>query len=400
MCDKAADNFVDRKRVAVVYHWFAHYRKPIMLALQEELSNDFEFTFIADTESLEPAMKVLVPGSNLESDDEIDVSWLHVRNRAMGPFIWQSGLLRQLLRGKFDSVILLGEFRILSSWIAVLLSRIMGSKAYFWSHGLYGNEGWLKKIVRLSFYRLAHGMFLYGHYSRRLLQESGFHADNLHVVFNSLDHAAQIQIRSSLTDLNQADFSNENFPGFSPAPTLILIGRLTVRKNTKLLLNALKILNERGVDVNTIIVGDGPEREDLVEQAKKFELRRIKFTGACHDEQQLASFVSGAALCVSPGDIGLLAMHSMVYGTPVVTHDDFAAHGPEFEAIIDGETGSFFEQGNAHSLAFEIEKWVSTDQSLKDKVRQNCYRMVDEFYNAQYQTRVFDAVLKGGTSCS
>jgi len=32
----------------------------------------------------------------------------------------------------------------------------------------------------------------------------------------------------------------------------------------------------------------------------------------------------------------------MIYGTPVITHDDFDQRKPEFEAIQAGLTGAFF----------------------------------------------------------
>ncbi len=68
---------------------------------------------------------------------------------------------------------------------------------------------------------------------------------------------------------------------------------------------------------------------------------RIWLYGACYDEEIIGELIFNAQLCVSPGNVGLTAMHSLVYGTPVITHNNFSNQSPEFEAIIDGKTGSF-----------------------------------------------------------
>lgn len=54
-----------------------------------------------------------------------------------------------------------------------------------------------------------------------------------------------------------------------------------------------------------------------------------------------AEFIYNADLCVSPGNVGLTAMHSLVFGCPVITHNCFEWQMPEFEAIQPGITGDF-----------------------------------------------------------
>ena len=65
-------------------------------------------------------------------------------------------------------------------------------------------------------------------------------------------------------------------------------------------------------------------------------------------------------------------MHSMVFGTPCITHNDFPYQMPEFEAIKEGETGSFFKRDDINDLAKCIEKWFSTNGRMRYKIRQNC----------------------------
>ena len=101
--------------------------------------------------------------------------------------------------------------------------------------------------------------------------------------------------------------------------------------------------------------------------------KQVKLLGACYDEETLGPILAAADLCVVPGALGLTGIHALTYGTPVLTLDDMDEHGPEFEAIVDGKTGSFFRKGNAQSLTDEISRWVdlSTNREL---IRRECYR--------------------------
>ena len=97
------------------------------------------------------------------------------------------------------------QFNFVSTWPAVLLARLMGKATYFWSHGVYGNEGAVKRSIRVAFYRLASGMLLYGAYSRDLLIEYGMRADRMHVIYNSLDYSKQRQLRDLKSEASVAE---------------------------------------------------------------------------------------------------------------------------------------------------------------------------------------------------
>ena len=104
--------------------------------------------------------------------------------------------------------------------------------------------------------------------------------------------------------------------------------------------------------------------------------------------------ISNADLCISPGNVGLTAIHSMMFGTPVITHKDFPMQMPEFEAIIPGITGNFFERDNVQSLTLAITNWFEKAPN-RDVVRLECYKMIDEKYNPYVQINTMRSVLCG-----
>jgi glycosyltransferase involved in cell wall biosynthesis len=97
---------------------------------------------------------------------------------------------------------------------------------------------------------------------------------------------------------------------------------------------------------------------------------------------------------VVPGAVGLTAIQSLNYGTPVITHDDPNEQGPEWEAIRNGLNGRLFRKGDPVDLAEAIEEW--TRNNLPDeKAREKCFRSVDRCYTPSYQVQVMDAAITG-----
>lgn len=119
------------------------------------------------------------------------------------------------------------------------------------------------------------------------------------------------------------------------------------------------------------------------------------FYGSCYDESVLSDLVFESDLCVSPGNVGLTVIHCFSYGTPVITHGNFAYQMPEAEAIIPGKNGDYFEMDSIEDLGKKIHKWFDSNNTKnRNEIRKNCYKVIDEKYNPYYQSRLIDKVLK------
>lgn len=299
---------------------------------------------------------------------------------------WQKGVIKLLINSEYDKYLILGEPLTISTWIFLLLRPIFASKkkVYFWSHGWYGREGFIKKWLKRIFFSFGDGTFLYGNYAKEIAEEQGNSSNKLWVIHNSLDHSQHLKLRESLnyTGIYPSYFNNTN-------PTLLFIGRLTPVKHLDLLLCAVKQLQDKGESYNIVLIGDGQEKENLMKLTEMLGIN-VWFYGGCYDDKQTAQLIYESDLCVSPGNVGLTAIHSMSFGTPVLTHSNFANQMPEFEAIHDGETGSFFEEGNIQSLANRISLWFK-NHTQREVVRRNCYKEIDTQWTPEYQ---FDIINK------
>jgi len=308
-----------------------------------------------------------------------------------GKAYWQKSVVRQLFKKEYTHYIILGEERSLSTWTFLLLSIFFPKKKiYFWSHGIYGKEGKLKLFVERVFWSRIDGALLYGNYAKNLMAKAGFDTSNYHVIHNSLNYNRQLELRKSNieSDVYYKHFGDRN-------PVLMFIGRLTKVKNLDMIVKAVSQLKGKGESYNLVFIGDGVEGNNLKSLVKTLNIEnQVWFYGACYDEKTNAELIYNADLCVAPGNVGLTAMHTMMFGCPVLTHNNFPWQMPEFEAIQSGETGDFFDYQNLDSMTDTISKWFTSKKDCREDVRKACYNEIDSQWNPKFQLEVYRKMLK------
>ncbi len=305
---------------------------------------------------------------------------------------WQADVFPFQKNQNAKTYLILGEPICLSTWFLLIKLKTFHSAKYIymWTHGWYGRENRCKVFLKKVFFSMADGIFLYGNYAKELMIQQGFDANKLYVIYNSLDYDKQLKIRNSLrcSNIYTEHFGNSNH-------TLIFIGRLTKKKKLDLIIEALYMLNKQLHRFNLIFVGDG----EMMEQLKALVFDKgleqcVWFYGECYDEAVNARLLYSADLCVSPGFVGLTAMHSLMFGTPVVTHNDFKNQAPEFEAVKEGETGAFFEMNSLKSLVETISKWFNNECYNRNDIREKCYAEIDQKWTPKFQIKLLNEKLK------
>ncbi len=362
-------------KIALIYNFAQHYRTNIFKLMDRSMDIDFYF------------------GDKYLNVRKMDYGHLsnkvtELHNAHLGPLTWQKGAWRTLFRG-YDTFIMLGEPMILTSWIILIMGRLMGKRVYFWTHGWYGRETKIKTIIKKAYFGLANGTLLYGNYAKDIMTSHGMKAGKITVIHNSLMYDEQINVRQTLqkTSIYEDHFMDN-------LPTILFVGRLTPEKQLNLIFEAQHICSQKGRPFNVVLVGDGTERETLMEQARQKHLEaHVWFYGPSYNEEELSNLIYNADICVSPGNIGLTAMHAMTYGCPCITHNDFPWQMPEFEAIKTHLTGDFFERGSADSLAECIERWLSDHHNDRESIRLACMKEIDEEWNPHRQLSIIkDAI--------
>lgn len=367
-------------KLCVIYNYAQHYRTNIFTLMDKTFNCDWMF------------------GDSMDDVKKMDYSLLHgqvtethTKNLIAG-WYWQPGVVGQLFKD-YDHYILLGETRALSTWTFCLLARLLKpqKKVYFWTHGWYGKESIIESIVKKLEFKLPNGgIFTYGNYARDLMIKEGFKPEKLFTIHNSLAYDQQLVVRKEMkkTAVYTDHFGNEN-------PNLFFVGRLTPVKKLDQILRAMIICKHNGHEYNMTFIGGGEKTEDLQKLTVELGLHdNVWFYGPCYDEKELSNLIYNADLCVAPGNIGLTAIHSMVFGTPCITHNKFPYQMPEFEAIQEGVTGSFFTMDNISDIAEKIDRWFSANGNKREEIRQNCFKEIDEQWNPYFQIEVLKKQLQ------
>jgi glycosyltransferase involved in cell wall biosynthesis len=246
--------------------------------------------------------------------------------------------------------------------------------------------------MKRLFFGVAHGLLLYGHYAKSRGVAAGLDARRLYVIYNSLDYDAQTRVRNGISRADVEEVRQQLFPG-SSAPIAIYVGRLTTQTQLELLLQAQLKLRDRGHQINVLIVGDGILEKALKVYANENSLS-VAFIHGMYDESRLGVLFRSAAVCVAPGKVGLTAMHSLAYGTPVITHACPEKQMPEFEAVVPGKTGSLFKDGDVESLVKCILTWTTPRDDM-DKVRAQCIEVIQQQYSPGPQRRIIEDAIIG-----
>tara|TARA_B110000503_G_scaffold78742_1_gene121084 strand:- start:1345 stop:2481 length:1137 start_codon:yes stop_codon:yes gene_type:complete len=370
------------KKILFFTNIFPHYR----FAIWKKLINSNKF--ILDI-YFSPSNPLGIPTPDLNNlfDDQERTKFHFLKNYWFYKKIlfWQSEVLRLTAFSKFDYIMLLGEMYIISSWIACLIAKIRGKKIYMWSHGLYGNESYIKKHIRLNFLKLADVIFLYENRAKKLLVKNGFDERTLDVVYNSLDFDTHQKHYHNLKKEDNTKVKKLFKDG--SLPIILFIGRVTDKKKIDLLIKAIEKLNQTDISYNLLVVGDGDNLEFYKASNQKcIDSGWLNFYGKSYDTEETGQLIYNSDLCVSPGNIGLTAINSLSYGTPVASHSNYSNQMPEVEAIIDGENGFLFEENDHFDLAYKINIWFSEKHKLnRDEIR----KIVIEKYNPDNQLAIF-----------
>lgn len=130
------------------------------------------------------------------------------------------------------------------------------------------------------------------------------------------------------------------------------VGRLVKWKRVDLLLEAFAKISIKLPSAELVVVGTGPELENLKQQAKDLQLtQQVVFVGGVYQQEELAHYFIESTVYVLAGMGGLSINEAMAYGKPVVCS---VCDGTEQHLVKNGKNGYFFQENNANDLSEKI----------------------------------------------
>lgn len=150
----------------------------------------------------------------------------------------------------------------------------------------------------------------------------------------------------------------------------IMVATLERHKDHVSLLNAWKILEERKMNFELLLAGNGSMREELQQIAEQLKLKQVRFLGSRNDVPLLLNKSKVFILSTTSQEgFGTVLIEALAARCQVIATDVPACR----EVLRDGEYGELFPPRDPHALADLIEKKIMTDPDEKLMAHQQQY---------------------------
>ncbi|MDM7950731.1 glycosyltransferase family 4 protein [Hydrogenophaga sp.] len=173
------------------------------------------------------------------------------------------------------------------------------------------------------------------------------HWDKIHVVHCGLDKGFHKGAETAL---------------FLDTPRLVCVGRLCEQKGQLLLVQAARMLKERGASFELVLAGDGEMRSEVEQMAIQFGLKQwVRITGWISSQQVREELQAARAMVLPSFAEGLpvVIMEAMALGRPVVS--TMVAGIPEL--VRHGVDGWLIPAGDVDALAEVLAEVLESDVS-------------------------------------
>ena len=196
-----------------------------------------------------------------------------------------------------------------------------------------------------------------------IVREYGIPADKIEVVHNHSDPESLIaqegeNIYKYLVEMRKLGYR-----------VITNVGRLTIQKGLPNLLNAFKIVTDHAPKTFLLIVGDGEQRNELIQQAADLGIGdKVFFTGFQRGKRWRDAY-GVADLFVMPSisePFGLTALEAIGYGTPVLISNQSGVS----EMIKNALKVDFWD---VNDMANKMVALVQNDE-LRDELHKNSFQ--------------------------
>lgn len=297
--------------------------------------------------------------------------YLDVKGRIFFSGIWSK--LKEIRPEIVISVFNVGNLNI---YILFLLKRFFKWKVILWSFGYDPETGFhpdkrFTDRIRLYLSQKADAVIFYWEKGRQEVAEFSKKTDHYFIAPNTLDTEKQFNLKEAFDVTGKQNI--KSVLNVSEQFHFVYVGRLLKDKQIEILLKAFSLVEKSFDGCRLTVIGDGPEKNNLLKISEDLKIRNIHFTGEILDEEQTGKWIYISDAFVMPGRLGLSVVHSFCFGTPVISQRKKGYfHGEGIGYIIDGENGFLSGDKNENDMASKMIEVIS-DANLSKRLRENAF---------------------------
>ena len=185
------------------------------------------------------------------------------------------------------------------------------------------------------------------------------------------------------------DFFKPTPPIKASSKTILCVGRLAAQKGHLFLLDAVKLLTQKGVELELVLVGDGELRHVLENRICELGIENFVTITGWVDGKKIKKLLAASRGLVLP---------SFAEGLPVVIMEAFSSKRPVVstyvsgipELVINGENGFLSVAGDTYSLAEAIKLLMNTPVEQLNIMGHRGYEMVKERHHVKTQVAALE----------
>jgi len=238
-----------------------------------------------------------------------------------------------------------------------------------------------KKIISIS------------NYTRGILLELGISKENIEVI------PLGVNYERFDADIDYSDIIKKH--SIQGKKVILTVGRLVKRKGHDMVIKSLPEVIKKVPNIVYLIVGDGPQRNELEELVKKLKLEEhVIFAGhVAHEDEELLKYYTACDVFIMPsrelketGDVegfGIVYLEANACGKPVIG----GKSGGVVDAIEDGVTGLLVDPQNINDISIALVR-VLTNEEYSNKLGVNGRKRVEKEFNWKNITRKTRNLLK------
>ena len=158
--------------------------------------------------------------------------------------------------------------------------------------------------------------------------------------------------------------NNEHFLNLGNSKLLIYVGRMAANKGVYDLLDVVKRLNDNGIDIAVIYIGEGAEVQAISDLAREYHLSDKVIVKGRVNHEQLSAYICQSYMMITPTRSEfpegrcMSAMEGLACGVPVLAPNN----GPFPYLVKDGVNGMLYQVDNVENMMSKIMSVLSDEE--------------------------------------
>lgn len=272
-------------------------------------------------------------------------------------------LWREIRSYKPDIIVLPG-FGEIPFWFVLLASKVLTTRSILTcdSTSMDRPAFWLKTTLKKLFVRGCSTAFCYGTKSKEYLLSLGMPIEAIYTRCQAIDNEKFAALWKESANMREQILLNSGFK----SRNFIFVGRLIQLKNIIRLIDAftnLKQNEELAADWGLIVVGDGPQREELIKHCTQNAVKDVNLIGG-KNWSETPSYYALADVFVLPSTSeawGLVVNEAMICGLPVLVSDRC---GAAYDLVEEGKNGFVFNPFDVLELENRLRFFVRNPDEI------------------------------------